>query len=307
MEHIGSIFSGVILPIFFLLGIGALMQQKFQLDLYTLSKINIYYLSPAIVFSKLYTSNLPLSLFGGVLLFSASLAVIMYVISILVGKISRLNLRKQTAFTHSVLFYNSANFGIPVNELVFQKDPFAASIQVCVMIFQNFLVYSYGVFALNSLDKNKLKALLEYFKLPLFYALFLGLTLNIFQVELPEMIVKPIDYVANAMIALALLTLGCQIAAFKPNFRDIHMYISLLLRLLIAPALAFILLKFLNLEGVLAQALFISTAMPTAVNSSIIAQEYNNEPQYAAQTVVMSTLVSSLSVTIIIYLAMQVF
>lgn len=85
------------------------------------------------------------------------------------------------------------------------------------------------------------------------------------------------------------------------------MYISLLLRLLIAPALAFILLKFLNLEGVLAQALFISTAMPTAVNSSIIAQEYNNEPQYAAQTVVMSTLVSSLSVTIIIYLAMQVF
>lgn len=184
------------------------MQQKFQLDLYTLSKINIYYLSPAIVFSKLYTSNLPLSLFGGVLLFSASLAVIMYVISILVGKISRLNLRKQTAFTHSVLFYNSANFGIPVNELVFQKDPFAASIQVCVMIFQNFLVYSYGVFALNSLDKNKLKALLEYFKLPLFYALFLGLTLNIFQVELPEMIVKPIDYVANAMIALALLTLG---------------------------------------------------------------------------------------------------
>lgn len=283
------------------------MQQKFQLDLYTLSKINIYYLSPAIVFSKLYTSNLPLSLFGGVLLFSASLAVIMDVISNLVGKISRLNLRKQTAFTHSVLFYNSANFGIPVNELVFQKDPFAASIQVCVMIFQNFLVYSYGVFALNSLDKNKLKALLEYFKLPLFYALFLGLTLNIFQVELPEMIVKPIDYVANAMIALALLTLGCQIAAFKPNFRDIHMYISLLLRLLIAPALAFILLKFLNLEGVLAQALFISTAMPTAVNSSIIAQEYNNEPQYAAQTVVMSTLVSSLSVTIIIYLAMQVF
>ena len=61
------------------------------------------------------------------------------------------------------------------------------------MIFQNFLVYSYGVFDLNSLDKNKLKALLEYFKLPLFYAGFLGLTLNIFQVELPEMIVKPSD------------------------------------------------------------------------------------------------------------------
>lgn len=95
MEHIGSIFSGVILPIFFLLGIGFLMQQKFQLDLYTLSKINIYYLSPAIVFSKLYTSNLPLSLFGGVLLFSASLAVIMDVISNLVGKISRLNPRNK--------------------------------------------------------------------------------------------------------------------------------------------------------------------------------------------------------------------
>lgn len=307
MEHVVSIFSGVMLPIFILLGIGALLQKKFKLDLYTLSKINIYYLSPAVVFSKLYSSNLPISLFGGVLLFSAVLAIIMYMLTALFGKISHLDRRKQTAFSHSVLFYNSANFGIPVNELVFRQDPFAASIQVSVLIFQNFLVYSYGVFALNSLNKDKLKALLEYFKLPLFYALFFGLTFNIFQVELPDFIIKPINYVANAMIALALLTLGCQIAAFKPNFRNIYMYISLLMRLLLAPAVAFVILKLLNVEGVLAQALFISTAMPTAVNSSIIAQEYNNEPQYAAQTVVMSTLLSSLTLTLIISIAMQVF
>lgn len=301
------IFSEIILPIFILIGIGALLQKKFRLDLYTLSKLNMYYLSPAIVFSKLYSSDLPLSLFGGVLLFSAALSAIMFLLTMLVGKFSRIDKRKQTAFTHSVLFYNSANYGIPVNELVFRHDPFASAIQISKMIYQNILVYSYGVFALNSLSKDQFKAILEYLRLPIFYALFLGLSFNVFQVELPSFIVTPIDYIANALIAIALLTLGCQIATYTPNFRNALMYVSLFMRLLLAPAIALVILKFLQLEGILAQALLISTAMPTAVNSSIIAQEYNNEPQYAAQTVVMSTIISSVTLTFVIYVAMNVF
>src|SRR5690606_36204248 len=105
--------------------------------------------------SKLSNSNPPLSLFGGVLLFSAVLGFIMYILTQFVGLLTRINKKKQIAFTHSVVFYNSANYGIPVNELVFRHDPFASSIQISVMIYQNILIYSYGVFSLNSLKKNR--------------------------------------------------------------------------------------------------------------------------------------------------------
>lgn len=307
MSNIFFIFSEIIVPIFILIGTGTLIQKKFQLDLYTLSKLNMYYLSPAIVFSKLSNSNLPLSLFGGVLLFSAALGFIMYILTQLVGLLTRINKQKQIAFTHSVVFYNSANYGIPVNELVFRHDPFASSIQISVMIYQNILIYSYGVFSLNSLKKNRFEAIQEYLKMPVFHALFLGLLFNALNVKPPTFIATPIDYVANALIAISLLTLGCQIAAYVPNFRNFLMYVSLFMRLVLTPIIALVILKLLQFEGVLAQALLISTAMPTAVYSSIIAQEYNNEPQFAAQTVVISTILSSLTLTLVIFVAMNMF
>jgi len=43
------------------------------------------------------------------------------------------------------------------------------------------------------------------------------------------------------------------------------------------------------------------------VNSSVIAQEYDNYPALAAELVFMSTLFSSISVVIVIYLSYLIF
>ena len=51
----------------------------------------------------------------------------------------------------------------------------------------------------------------------------------------------------------------------------------------------------------LAQALVISTAFPTAVNSALLALEYDNEPEFAAAAVFYSTLISSVTVSGVIY------
>ena len=63
----------------------------------------------------------------------------------------------------------------------------------------------------------------------------------------------------------------------------------------------------MNIEGVIGQALFIASAMPASVNSSVIAQEYNNYPELAAQMVFLSTLFSTLTVTVVIYLSKILF
>ena len=205
------------------------------------------------------------------------------------------------------MFYNSANYGIPVNDLVFRQDPFAMSIQIAVVAFQNTLLFSYGVFALNSINTGKLKALLAYFKMPLFYAMALGIIFNVVNLNLPNFLLTPINYLSNSLIAVVLLTLGAQIAYIRLKFTYVPLYISIITRLLIGPLLAYIIILIFGFEGIIAQALLISTAMPTSVNSAIIAQEYNNEPEFAAQTVVTSTLLSSLTLTFVIYMAMKLF
>jgi predicted permease len=50
-------------------------------------------------------------------------------------------------------------------------------------------------------------------------------------------------------------------------------------------------------DGVLARSLIIGLAMPTAVNTIIIAREMNNEPDYMAQLVLVSTALSPLTIT----------
>ena len=83
--------------------------------------------------------------------------------------------------------------------------------------------------------------------------------------------------------------------------------LGLLGRLVISPCIAFLLLLGLGLEGTLAQALFIASAYPTSRNSALLALEFNNHPDYAAQAVILTTLLSSLTVTVVVYLSKLVF
>ncbi len=47
--------------------------------------------------------------------------------------------------------------------------------------------------------------------------------------------------------------------------------------------------------------------MPTSVNSSVIAQEYDNHPELAAELVFLSTLLSAITVVIVIYMSKILF
>ena len=63
----------------------------------------------------------------------------------------------------------------------------------------------------------------------------------------------------------------------------------------------------MGIDGVVGQTLFIASAMPTSVNSSVIAQEYDNYPELAAELVFLSTLFSAITVVIVIYLSHMIF
>ena len=81
----------------------------------------------------------------------------------------------------------------------------------------------------------------------------------------------------------------------------------MLIRLVGGPIIAYLMILVFGLEGVTAQALFIASAMPTSVNSSVVAQEYSDDPAFATQAVMFSTIASALTVTFVIYLARILF
>src|SRR5690625_1051912 len=108
------------------MAIGYVLQKKFNLDVQTLAKLNIYFLVPGFIFVRLYETDIALNLFGQVILFILIYVLILYIIGQIVGKIIGLKNGKDVSFTNSLIFFNSGNYGVPVNDLVFRGDPFAA-------------------------------------------------------------------------------------------------------------------------------------------------------------------------------------
>ncbi|OLO40441.1 hypothetical protein BTR23_08125 [Alkalihalophilus pseudofirmus] len=210
-------------------------------------------------------------------------------------------------FKNSIVLINSGNFGIPVSQLVFMGNPLGVSIQMFVMIFQNLLTFTYGLFNSVGVDQKKFKAIVELFKLPILYALFIGLLLNLLEINIPPFVFNPISNIANAFLAIALITMGAQVALLKVHHFSFLLLISICGRLIVSPILAWCVISFLGIEGTTAQALFIASSFPTSRNSALFALEYNNHPDYAAQAVLLTTLASSVTVTLVVFLSRIIF
>src|SRR5699024_11856347 len=102
--------------------------------------------------------------------------------------------------------------GFAVYDLLFKGHLLAMLVQLIILIMQNIFTFTYVIFSLQSLQVGKLKALLGYFKMPIIYALLAGVLLNYYEISVPQFIWTPMNYIAEAMIALALVLLGAQIA-----------------------------------------------------------------------------------------------
>jgi malate permease and related proteins len=302
-----QILFNVILPVFLLIGAGVLLHRKFQFDMNTLSKLNTYFFMPAVSFVNIYQNKIGgetlLHIVGFLILQSIGLMLL----SAGVARLAGFDRKLSSVFKNSIVLNNSGNFGLPVSQLVFHHNPLGASIQVIVMLFQNLLTYTYGLLNSVSTNKTEVKAMKEFLKNPVIYAFLLGLLLHTFHIKIPGFIWAPIDSASNAFLAVALVTLGAQSAFLKLSRFSLPLVLSLFGRLVISPAIALFIIFTLQLDGVTAQALFIASSFPTSRNSALFALEYGNHPEYAAQVVLMSTLLSMFTVTTVVYLSTILF
>ena len=115
-----------------------------------------------------------------------------------------------------------------------------------------------------------------------------------------------IKIIGNGFSSLAIITLGAQLANINIVSLDYKVVLSTLLRLIMGPVLAFAFVSILKITGITAQVLIIAMSAPTAVNVALTAIELDNEPEMASQSVFLSTLLSSITVTIVIWVVFAI-
>lgn len=297
----------IIAPIIILIAIGAVLHRAFHFDMNTLSKLILYFFVPAIAFVKIYEAALSPELLGQVVGFLLIQFVLLLIVTEGITRLLALGKGLSASFSNSVVLSNNGNIGIPVNDLAFRHDPLAMSIQIVVVVFEILISFTYGLLKASAATKGLGGSIRQFFRMPVLYAILLGLICNLAELKIPDSLWLPAKHTANGMLAFALVSIGAQIASVTLKKQTWLVLLSSFLRLLVSPLLAFCVISLLGLEGITAQALFIASAIPTSRNSASLALEYGNEPEFAAQAVLVSTLLSTLTLTFCIALAAQLF
>lgn len=302
MPYFIHILVNNVIPLSIMIALGIILQRAFHLDIKTLSKLNFFLFSPAIMFVMLYESTITLSVLMDVLLFFVIFFILLYLVVEIVVRIRHHHAGMKSAMRNSVLFYNSANYAIPLNQLVFVNDPFTMSIQIIIMTMQSLLPNTYGVYAVNA-HKQKWKDTLKTIaSMPVIYAILVMIPLKALDIQVPQPLYIPIEYIAGGFIATALVTLGVKLGSMKWAFNFKDVLLANILRLAVGPLLGYAVVWMLGIDGLMAQALVLSCAVPTSLSSVLLAVEFDNEPEFASQAVFSSTVFSIFSVTLVIYM-----
>jgi predicted permease len=106
-----------------------------------------------------------------------------------------------------------------------------------------------------------------------------------------------VSLLSNAAIPSMLVLLGMQLVNIRLDGHVKPLLLSGTMRLLVAPALAYLLARSLGMSGPAYQAVVLEAAMPAAVLTTILATEFDAEPTFVTTAVLITTLLSPLTLT----------
>ncbi len=161
----------------------------------------------------LYKTDVSWAVIGFVLLFFFVFMLLQYGVTEIVIRLRGFQGGKRAAMRNSVLFYNSANYGIPLNQLAFAGNPQTLAIQVLIMMMQSLIPNTYGIYSVNSHRKNISFIWKTIASMPVIYVIPVAFAMRGLNVELPAFLQTPVDYLANAFWEPQLLRLAYSLAA----------------------------------------------------------------------------------------------
>ena len=280
-----------VIAVFLLVGVGFVFAHWKKISLASITEFIVYLGTPSLVFTSLASRPLFAGdiavLFSGVVLIFAGVGLLIWVYFLIFKFHSR-------GFAMPVLFMNAGNMGIPLALFAFGLPGMhrATLLFVIITSFQ----YSLGIYILSGRGNWT-----EIFRLPLIYATIAGLSFNLGQLRIPEVIFQPLSLLGQSTIPLMLVSLGYRLHDFR-SLQWGHAIGGALLRILGGFIAAYVAVSLLGAEGVNRQVLLLYGALPAAVINFILTEKFGRDPNLAASIVVLSTFFSTITIPLLFWL-----
>ena len=293
-----EIFANDLLPVFAIAGAGFLLARFAGVQVHGVSRLTFHVLAPALVFNVLVTSTLDAAQSSRMALFYLLVAASAAVMARIAAIPLQLDRRTLAAFMLVVVSSNSGNYGLPVALLAFGREAlaFASVYFVCSAIFS----YTGGVLLAASGRRSVREAVAGLFRVPAFYGAMAALFTMATSLAVPTMVMRPIGMLSDAALPLMILVLGMQIERATMPERPIVVAAAVVVSLVLTPLAAIGWARLIGLQGAAFQAGVLQSSMPTAVMTTILALEFDAQPQFVTSVVCIATLLSPLTVTLLI-------
>ena len=137
---------------------------------------------------------------------------------------------------------------------------------------------------------------------PCFIGVLIGLLFYVCRITLPSIIGGPVDAIGAVTSPLAMMVVGSHLARirFKDMFMNKHAYLVCLLKLLVAPAIALVLVKLIiGGETLFGTVIIMEAAMPCAMLSVILSERYKADVEFATKGVMLTTILCIITIPVV--------
>lgn len=197
---------------------------------------------------------------------------------------------------------NSMFVALPIVDALFPESRAVFYVSLSCLPF-NVLLFTYGVWRLQSGRENARFRFRNIFSVPLLAAL-TALILFLVKPPLPQAVKGLISTLAGATTPLSMLVIGASLGTVSllDAFKNGKLYLASAVRLLLIPVLTWLVLRLLTDDPVLLMTSTIVAASPAAVIITVMANQYDRDAVYTAEGTLQSTALSMLTIPLLVWL-----
>ncbi|MBO4592351.1 MAG: AEC family transporter [Eubacterium sp.] len=290
--------------IIILVAIGIYLHKKKVIEGNVSQKISTIVMdicNPALILASILSGNVDVD--HGDLLMAILLGFIFYLGLVFMGLILPLILRvdkdKRRFYNLMTVYTNVGFIGIPVAKAILPENAIIYVI-VCNVMY-SLLFYTHGITVLsNGKEKMSLMKVIS----PGTVMAVLALVVCWFKITPPLLISNSISYVGNATVFLSMALLGVSIARsdVKKGFKEIRIWLYILIRMVLLPTAMFIIIRRFSGNEIMALGFSLMAMMPVGNLPLIQSEKMGEDTELLSNAITVTTIVSMATITLLMML-----
>lgn len=286
---IETILSLLGIYLFIAVGFGAKWTFKEKIDDRTITLLSVYFLQIFLTFWGLLKRPIDTELLFAPALY-LGITLVSLLLMIPLARMLFSDTKERSIATVAALIGNTGNLGIPLGIALFGEEsiPYTTLINLVNV----FVVYTIGVFYYSRGEFSVRDSLLNILKLPVLWAAMVAIALNLIGYVPSPAVDKTLMMGAYASMTMQLVLFGIYLYGIKLGEINLHLtaWVSGT-KFILIPAIAFLVLGYVDMEPMVKGILFLELIVPLAVANVNLASLYNCSPRTAtAQVFITSTL-----------------